>query len=164
MKFASDSFFNSALTRKASCGCIFLNFYFTGFAPSFSGKRQRTISRSNPSISAQDQVKLIFLPKKNLKNSSFSSFDSEATKCMILGLSGIPKFISSIISTSNFGLYFSRGMSNLPSLGASKRFSPLDTSFIFTFSWSNGIFQFSPRDLILSFFAIFFTFTTRRLC
>ena len=90
-----------------------------------------------------------------MTNSSLSSGDNEATKCMILQLLGVPKFISSVISTSNVDLSFNEGMSNLPSLSTSEGFSPLDTSFIFTFSWSNGAFQFSPRDLLVSFFVIF---------
>ena len=96
---------------------------------------------------------MIYLSRKNLTNSSFSSGDNEATKCITLGLLGVPKLVSSIISTSNVDISFNGGMSNIPSSSALEDFSPLDTSpFFLTFSQSNGAFQFSLRDLFLLFF------------
>lgn len=80
-------------------------------------------------------------------NSSFSYFDNEVAKCMIFGLFGVPRLISSIISIDNVDFSRCGGMFNLPSLGASERFSTLDMSLIFTYSQYNGTFRFSLVDL-----------------
>lgn len=67
-------------------------------------------------------------------NFAFSCSNKDDAKWMIFGLSGVPRFIYCVISTSNDEFsYIDGSMSNLPSLPALEGFSPSNTSLFFTF-------------------------------
>lgn len=114
-------------------------------------------SGSNLGISTYDHVKLTRLSEKNVINSGFSLMVKDV-HYMILELSCLSMSTSFLSSISNGDISHSIGrQSSPPSLGASKRFSPSNKSFIFNFSRSVGAFQFSPKELLFLFLLFSFS-------